>query len=68
MAKIDASRISPDALSELQAGDAVPLVKRGRTIATSWQGAPAPAWTRSASLPRCAKPIAATTGPDTRLQ
>jgi antitoxin (DNA-binding transcriptional repressor) of toxin-antitoxin stability system len=34
MAKIDASRISSDALSELQAGHAVPLVKRGRTIAT----------------------------------
>jgi antitoxin (DNA-binding transcriptional repressor) of toxin-antitoxin stability system len=34
MAKIDASKISSDALSELQAGHAVPLVKRGRTIAT----------------------------------
>jgi antitoxin (DNA-binding transcriptional repressor) of toxin-antitoxin stability system len=34
MAKIDASRISSDALSELQAGHPVPLVKRGRTIAT----------------------------------
>jgi antitoxin (DNA-binding transcriptional repressor) of toxin-antitoxin stability system len=34
VAKIDASRIPSDALSELQAGHAVPLVKRGRTIAT----------------------------------
>ena len=34
MAKIDASRISPDALAELRAGRSVRLVKRGRTIAT----------------------------------
>ena len=34
MAKIDAARIPSDALSELRAGHAVPLVKRGRTIAT----------------------------------
>jgi len=34
MAKIDASRISTDALAELQAGRSVRLVKRGRTIAT----------------------------------
>jgi antitoxin (DNA-binding transcriptional repressor) of toxin-antitoxin stability system len=34
MAKIDASRLSADALSELRAGHSVPLVKRGRTIAT----------------------------------
>lgn len=34
MAKIDASRISSDALAELRAGRSVPLVKRGRTIAT----------------------------------
>lgn len=34
MAKIDASRISSDALAELQAGRSVRLVRRGRTIAT----------------------------------
>lgn len=34
MAKIDASRIPVDALAELKAGRSVPLVKRGRTIAT----------------------------------
>jgi len=34
MAKIDASRISSDALAELRAGRSVRLVKSGRTIAT----------------------------------
>lgn len=34
MAKIDASKISSEALFELRAGRPVPLVKRGRTIAT----------------------------------
>ena len=34
MAKIDAAKLPSDALSELEAGHAVPLVKRGRTIAT----------------------------------
>lgn len=33
VAKIDASQISSEALSELRAGRSVPLVKRGRTIA-----------------------------------
>ena len=34
MAKIDASRISSDALADLRAGRSVRLVKSGRTIAT----------------------------------
>ncbi len=34
MAKIDASRISSDALAELRAGRSVRLVRSGRTIAT----------------------------------
>ena len=34
MVKIDASRISSDALAELWAGRSVRLVRRGRTIAT----------------------------------
>jgi hypothetical protein len=33
MVKIDASRISSDAIAELQAGRGVRLVRRGRTIA-----------------------------------
>lgn len=34
MVKIDASRISSDAIAELQAGRGVRRVRRGRTIAT----------------------------------
>ena len=34
MAKIDASKIPAGALAELRAGRSVPLVRRGRTIAT----------------------------------
>ena len=56
MAKIDASRISPDALAELRAGRSVRLVKRGRTIAT-----PRANWLC------CAMRTVATTGPSTPL-